>query len=208
MNRIQKICLVALAITAVALWGGTWAMQAQSKLVDYGEVSVVETPDQTESITPAAFVKEEFSPVIPDGINLAENARFDANGFNDVYPPGNAKDGDTDGASYWEGMANEYPNIFTATFEEVHSIHALKLLLCPKSIWGPRVQTFSVEISQDGENFVELLPSADYSFDPATGNELVLEFDETDVLALRLNFTGNTGATGAQMAELEIYSNE
>ncbi|MBR1929948.1 MAG: discoidin domain-containing protein [Lachnospiraceae bacterium] len=208
MKRLRGFCIIVLALAAVAVWGTTFVLQAQNKQSVYGEVTIVETPEQTESITPAAFVKEEFVPVIPKGTNIAQEARFDANGFNDVYPPGNAKDGETQGASYWEGVANEYPNIFTAVFEEPRQIHALKLLLCPKTIWGPRVQTFSVEVSQDGETFTELLASTDYRFDPATGNELVLEFDEVEVEAVQLTFTGNTGATGAQIAELEIYSVE
>ena len=208
MKKIRLVCLIVLALLAAGIWGGTFMLQAANKNTEYGAVTVVETPEQTESMVPTAFVREEFVPVIPEGVNIAEQARFDANGFNDVYPPGNAKDGDTDGASYWEGVANDYPNIFTASFEDTHSVHALKLLLFPKTIWGPRVQTFSVEVSEDGETFRELLPEEGYHFDPATGNELVLEFDAVEVMAIRLNFTGNTGATGAQIAELEIYSQE
>ncbi len=208
MKKIRVICLVLSGVLAAGIWGATFYLQVQSRTVTYGEVKIVETEDRTESTTHPAFVKEEFIPVVPDGTNIAQEARFDANGFNDVYAPGYAKDGDTSGPSYWEGAADDYPNILTAVFEETRSIHALKLLLNPQSIWGPRIQTFSVEVSEDGENFKELIPLTDYQFDPDTGNELVLEFDEIQAMAVRLTFTGNTGAVGAQIAELEIYSNQ
>ncbi|MCR4650323.1 MAG: discoidin domain-containing protein [Lachnospiraceae bacterium] len=208
MKKTGIIIMTLMSLSAIVIWGIVWDMRSYAGETEYGEVTVVEAPDQTESITPARFVREAFVPVVPDGVNISELARFDANGFNDVYPPGKAKDGKTDGPSYWEGEADAYPNIFTAEFDEPHRIHAIKLLLCPKTIWGARKQTFSVEVSTDGGDYVGLLPEQTYDFDPLTGNELVLEFEEIRAMKLRLIFTGNTGAGGGQIAELEIYANE
>jgi len=208
MNKVRIGLIVLLAILAAGLWGYTFSISSKAEETAYGEVNVVATADRTTSEIPARFVKEEYIPVIPDGVNIAEDAYFDANGYNDVYLSGKAKDGDTSGASYWEGAPDSYPNILTAVYNEEVNIHALRLLLCPLSIWGSRVQTFSVEISSDGENFTELIPSRDYTFDPNKGNEVVLEFDDVTVKAVRLQFTQNTGAVGAQLAELEIYSNQ
>ena len=83
--------------------------------------------------------------------------------------------------------------------------HAIKVCLCPKSIWSRRTQSFGVEISKDGENYTELLPITEYLFDPDTANEVVLEFENTECMSVRLVFTGNSGAGEAQVAELEIY---
>lgn len=208
MKKVRIILSVVLALVAIGMWVGAFFVQKSAETVVYGEVTVVPTADRTESIVPQALIKDVFQPVIPDGVNIASTASIKANNFNSSFSPAKVNDGDTAGSSYWEGAANEYPNIITATFEQNFNIHAIKLCLCPQSVWGPRIQTFNVEISTDGENFTELLPSAEYQFDPDTGNELVLEFDETNVKAVQLSFTGNTGAVGAQIAELEIYTED
>ena len=206
MKKIRSILIIILAVAAAGMWCGVFVLRSQAGKPAYGEITIVETADRTESAEHPAFVKEVFEPVIPDGENIAGEAKMTASGHNDVYVPNKVNDGDTAGASYWEGAANDYPNILTAAFEEEKSIHAVKVLLCPLSIWGARKQTFSVEISPDGENFEELIASADYDFDPDTGNELVLEFDAVTCKAVRLVFTSNTGSVGAQVAELELYS--
>lgn len=208
MKKIRIILIVILAVAVVGMWGAAFSITQGAKQVSYGEVTVVSTADRTESIVPPALVKEEFKPVIPDGVNIAGDATIKANNFNSSFSPLKVNDGNTAGTSYWEGAPNEYPNIISATFEQTYNIHAVKLCLCPQSVWGPRVQTFSVEVSADGETFTELLPSADYQFDPDKGNELVLEFDKKEIKAVQLTFTGNTGAVGAQIAELEIYSED
>ncbi|MCR5753244.1 MAG: discoidin domain-containing protein [Acetatifactor sp.] len=208
MNKV-RIALLAVALVCTAvLWGLVFVQQSNAGEASYGEVVVVPTAERNTSEVPKEFIKEEYIPVIPDGVNIAGDAYFDANGYNDVYLPGKAKDGETKGASYWEGAPDSYPNILTAVYQDEVTIHALRLLLCPQSVWGRRIQTFRVEISTDGENFTELIPSTDYEFDPDRGNEVVLEFDEVTVKAVRLSFTQNTGAVGAQLAELEIYSKQ
>lgn len=208
MNRIKKILIVILAIIATALWCLILVLRLETGKKSYGEISIVETPDRTESTQNPLFIKEVYEPVIPDGTNIAGDAKITANGFNDVYTPRKAADGKTEGISYWEGESDAYPNILTAMFKEEHKIHAIKVCLCPQTVWGARVQTFSVEISGDGENFTELIPSKEYEFNPDTANEVVLEFNEVSCSAVQLVFTANTGASGAQTAEFEIYSNE
>ena len=170
-----------------------------------GKVTVMEAPAQSEMFTHDAFVIEEYESVIPDGTNIATEAKAFANGQTDVYGANKAVDGKTSGTSYWEGETDAYPNILTLAFKESHKIHAAKLLLNPLAVWSARNQTFSVEVSSDGESFTELLPSAIYEFTPKRNNEVVLEFPETEVVAVRFIFTENTGAGGAQVAEAEIY---
>lgn len=205
---VRNLLLAVTALLAVALWCIVLVRHFGSQEVSHGEIVVVETPDRTESAQHPLFIREVYEPVIPAGVNIAQMAKIEADSFTEVYTPRKVKDGKTAGQSYWEGAPDSYPNILTASFEEEYGIHAIKVCLCPQSVWGARTQTFSVEISRDGENFEELLASADYEFNPDTANEVVLEFDEVTCRAVRLVFTANTGAGGAQVAELELYSED
>lgn len=207
-NKIRTIIIIVAALIAAIMWVAVLILRPEAATPSYGEIRVVETPDRTESTEHPLFVKVVYEPVIPDGTNIASIAKIEANGYNDVYVPRKVKDGRTTGVSYWEGASDAYPNILTATFPEEHTIHAIKVCLCPQSVWGARTQTFSVEISEDGDNFQELIPSKDYEFNPDTNNEVVLELDTVSCKAVQLVFTGNTGASGAQVAELELYSED
>lgn len=208
MKKIRIILMILTALVAAGMWGTVFILQTGADEPTYGEVTVVETPDRTESTEHPLFIVEEYEPVVPAGTNIINMAKIEANAFNDVYTPRKVKDGDAGGTSYWEGAPDSYPNILTATFEEEHCFHAFKLLLNPQTVWGARKQTFSVEVSYDGENFEGFIASAEYDFDPKTNNEVVIEFDETSFRAVRFVFTANTGASGAQLAELELYSND
>lgn len=208
MNRTKKALIVLLTVVAGILWCAVLILFICGRNISYGQTSVVETPDRTESTENPLFVKEVYEPVIPDGTNIAADAKMKASGFNDAYTPIKVNDGRTEGQSYWEGENGAYPNILTATFKETHKIHAIKVCLCPQSVWSMRMQTFCVQISGDGENFTELIPAGDYEFNPDTANEVVMDFDEVECKAVQLVFTGNTGAGGAQVAEFEIYSKE
>lgn len=208
MKKVRFLLIIILAVLAAGLWCTVFVLRSGAGEQTYGQVTVVETPDRTESTEHPLFIKEVYEPVVIDGTNIAGLAKIEANGYNDVYTPRKVKDGKTAGVSYWEGESDAYPNILTATFPEEHHLHAIKVCLCPQSVWGARTQTFSVETSSDGENFEEFIASGDYEFNPDTANEVVLEFDETSCRAVRLVFTANTGASGAQVAELELYSHD
>ncbi len=209
MKNVRIILLIVFALAAAGIWGYAISSKPADENSDSkGDITLVATTEQTEIETPSYFVVEEYDPIIPDGTNIADLSRFDASGYNDVYLPGKAKDGKTAGASYWEAAADSYPNTLTAIFQESFNVHAVKLMLCPLPIWGTRIQTFSIEVSEDGENFKEIVASEDYTFDPKTDNEVVVEFDEVNMKSIRLIFTQNTGAVGAQVAEWEIYSND
>jgi hypothetical protein len=167
-------------------------------------VTVVAAPEQTEAQEHPAFVKEEFVLVLPEGENIALGKKIKDNGFTDVYAANRANDGKTDGPSYWEGK--EYPNTLTIDLEEPATIHAIRVALNPMEIWGKRTQTFSVNISADGENYTELVASTQYTFDPKEGNQVQILFDPVETRFVQLVFTENSGAGGGQVAEFEIYS--
>ncbi|MBR6395725.1 MAG: discoidin domain-containing protein [Lachnospiraceae bacterium] len=201
--KILKTVTLVLCIVAVACALIT-CLLLTTKGANYN-VTVMEAPAQSESFTHEAFAVEEYEPVIPSGTNIASLGKAAANGHTDVYGPNKVTDGKTNGASYWEGETDAYPNELTLSFKEVHSVHAIKLLLCPLAVWSKRTQDFGVWVSTDGENYTELIKSASYDFDPRKNNEVVLEFEKCDLMSLKLIFTANTGAGGAQVAELEVY---
>lgn len=170
------------------------------------KVIIHETIEQTASMEHPDFVKEEYVLVLPEGENIALGKKVKASGFHDVYTPRKVVDGIAVGTSYWEGKADEYPNILTIDLGESYAIHAIRVCLSPMAIWGKRTQTFSVHISEDGENFTELYAEKEYVFDPDSGNEVQLLFDSIKAQFVRLEITSNTGASGGQIAEFEIYS--
>lgn len=206
MKKIKWIVLAVAVVAVAGIWGKVLASQGAEVAHGWGDITVVEAPEQTQSQEHPLFIKEVYEPVIPEGENIVRDAKIEDNGYNDVYNARKVKDGNVNGQSYWEGVSNAYPNTLTAAFEEDRTVHAMKLMLCPKPIWSARTQSFSVDISTDGENFTEFMTKQDYEFTPDRNNEVVLKFDEITVRAIRLNFYSNTGAEGAQIAEWEIYS--
>ena len=198
----KGICLLPILLAAI-LWGVVW-YQHQTGM-DSGTVVVMKNSDSNVAMDHPQFIKEPYEPVIPEGINIAPDGKVDASSFQETYVPRKAIDGKTKGISYWEGAEDTYPNRLILTWKEQHSCHAIKVCLCPDAAWSERIQNFSVEISRDGESFEELLPEKEYVFSPDTGNEIVLEFPEEQVMGIQLVFTENTGASGAQVAEFEVY---
>ena len=134
---------------------------------------------------------------------LASGIAFEAtaNGKTQSYGANNVGDGNLN--SYWEGAGKNQDEL-TLAFKEPVSPTSLTICLNPASIWGKRTQIFSILGSSDGENFTELVPSADYVFDPDTGNSVVIPLPGQALTAIRLAFTKNSGAAGAQAAEVIV----
>lgn len=198
------IVLLALAIILVNGYGILAAGKPKTELAPEN-LTVVAAPEQTESMEHEDFAKEEYVSVLPEGTNIALEGKIKSNGFEGTFTERKAIDGKTEGASYWEGSADSYPNELTVSFEEAHTIRAIRVALNPDSIWGKRTQTFSVFYANaEGEGNL-LLPETAYEFSPDRGNEVILDFEETPVTSLTLQFTANTGALGGQVAEFEIY---
>lgn len=212
MRRIRKtfavnrfVCLIPL-ILAVLVWGIVAYLHIMNEHAQAtGVIVKIENSDSTTVMDHPQFVKEPYEPIVLDGTNIAPDAKADASSFQETYVPRKVIDGKTKGDSYWEGAADTYPNKLILTWKEMHQCHAIKVCLCPNTAWSERIQSFSVEISRDGESFEELLPEKDYIFTPDTGNEVVLECPEEQIMGIQLVFTENTGASGAQVAEFEVY---
>jgi hypothetical protein len=120
-----------------------------------------------------------------------------------AFAPSNTTDGNAD--SYWESANNAFPQTVTVDLGAATSVRRLVLKLPPATAWGARTQTLSVLGSNDGSSFAQVLASAGYRFDPASGNSVTVAVT-ADQRYLRLNFTGNTGWPAGQLSELEAYT--
>ena len=134
--------------------------------------------------------------------NLALDATMTASSALQYFPATNAND-DNDG-SYWESEDGQpFPQTLTADLGATQPESSVVLTL--PSNWGSRVETLSVLGSTDGTDFSTLVPSADYTFDPATQNTVTIPLPPgTEAQQLRLSVTGNTGWTAAQLSEFEV----
>lgn len=206
---MKKSGLIMIAILAIVLAGmNIFVYIGKSPIhTDGDNLQVVTAPDQEEAMENEQFTVPVYDPVVIEGKNVAPEGLCDANGYSDVYPATYANDGSPIGASYWEGPVGE-DSILTLNMKKTYHIHTLKIALNPATIWAKRTQTLSVSISDDGKNFTEIVPSADYVFDPKTGNEVVIPIDEVNTQYVRLTITKNTGASAGQVGELEVYTND
>ncbi|WP_239123771.1 discoidin domain-containing protein [Rhizocola hellebori] len=138
----------------------------------------------------------------PNG-NLAAGKPASATSQNGPYAPGNAVDGDPN--TYWESVNNSWPQSLTVDLGAAYNINRVVLKLPPPAAWAARTQTLSVLGSTDNSSYSQIVGSAGYTFNPATGNSVTINFTSTSRRYVRLTFTGNTGWPAAQVAEFEVY---
>ncbi len=201
INIILGIILLALLACVFFVKPG----QTKQEMMEEN-VTIVNAIEQEKSMEHPDFIIEEYVPVIPEGVNIALEGKMDASSYEGGFVPKKANDGDTAGGSYWEGKKDTYPNVLTLDLKEEKSFYAVRVCVCPQIIWGRREQTFSIQISNDGENFTQLVAEAVYVFDPKEGNEATIYFNEVKAQYVQLVFTANTGSIGGQVAEFEVYS--
>jgi hypothetical protein len=135
--------------------------------------------------------------------NLALTATLTGGSALPGFPASNANDGNN--GSYWESQDGAaWPQTLTADLGAVQPVGSVVLTLPPD--WGARTQTISVLGSADGSTYTTLVPSAAYTFDPATQNTVTIPLPaNTQTQYLQLSVTGNTGWDAAQISEFEIY---
>jgi hypothetical protein len=136
--------------------------------------------------------------------NLALHQPATSSGYTQTYAPGNAVDGDT--SSYWESTNNAFPQWFQVDLGAAHSVGRIVMDLPPSSSWGNRTQTITIQGSTDGSNYTTLVGSANYTFNPSTGNTVTVTFTAASVRYLKLTFTANTAWPAGQLSELQAYA--
>ena len=136
--------------------------------------------------------------------NLALNQLTSASGYTQTYVPGNATDGNT--SSYWESTNSAFPQWLQVDLGAAKSFSRIVLDLPPSSSWSTRTQTLSVQGSTDGSGFSTIVGSANYTFNPSTGNTVTITFPSASYRYVRLNFTANTGWPAGQVSEFQVWA--
>lgn len=201
-NIIALVLFALFVIMSIVVLVGNSSSNMEDK-----NLKVVTAPDQDEAMENEQFTIPEYKSAKVKGKNVALDGKASANGYTDVYTPVYANDGDRNTTSYWEGEGKGNDEL-TIELQKVYTIHTVRLSVNPATIWGARKQTLSISVSEDGKDYKEIVASAEYDFDPNTGNEITIPFDEVKAKYVRATFTKNTGAKGGQVAEFEIYSND
>ncbi|WP_431681885.1 discoidin domain-containing protein [Kitasatospora sp. KL5] len=124
-----------------------------------------------------------------------------ASSANASYTANNAADGNT--GTYWESSNNAFPQWYQADLGSAVPVN--KLVLRLPSGWETRSETLKVQGSTDGTNFTDLVASAAYTFNPATGNSATINLSTTTARYVRLSFTANSAWPAAQLSEFEVY---
>ncbi|MFF4301946.1 discoidin domain-containing protein [Streptomyces sp. NPDC001601] len=136
--------------------------------------------------------------------NLALHRPTSESSHTQVYGSSNATDGDT--STYWESANNAFPQWVQVDLGAGTGVKRIVLALPPSAAWATRTQTISVQGSTDGGTFTQLLASAGYTFDPATGNTATLTLPATATTRyLRLTFTANNGWPAGQVSEFQVF---
>ncbi|MGX7826593.1 CARDB domain-containing protein [Actinokineospora sp. 24-640] len=135
------------------------------------------------------------------GGNVAAGKPVEASSSIFSFVPANANDGNL--ATYWE--SNGLPATLTVKLGANADISSVTVKLNPDPIWGPRTQAIQLlGREQSASGFTSLKARADYSFS-ASGNQNSVTIPVTARTAdVRLQFFTNTGAPGAQVAELQV----
>jgi hypothetical protein len=152
---------------------------------------------------PAGQISEfEIYGATSSSTNLALGKTLTASGTSQSFVAANAND--SNAATYWESTNSAFPQWLQVDLGASVSVNKVVLKL-PTSGWAARTQTLAVQGSTTGSGFTDVVASAGYTFDPASGNTVSIGFTATTTRYLRLNFTANTGWPAAQVGEFEVY---
>ena len=117
----------------------------------------------------------------------------------------NATDGHPN--TYWEAASNDKNSWIEVDLGSVKNVDRIVIML--NSSWADRTQTFSIKGSRDGASYTELVASKDHLFRRSKQNTVIVTLEQSaDVRYIRICFTKNTGAPGAQVGELQVYGSE
>ncbi|MEG9548495.1 CARDB domain-containing protein [Streptomyces baarnensis] len=136
-----------------------------------------------------------------EATDLARGKTVTASGSHGEFPAANANDGKVD--SYWE--SNGLPADLTVKLGADADLESVVVKLNPDPIWASRTQDIQVlGRAQDGTAFTSLRARAGYAFDPSGNSNTVTIPVDGRVADLQLRFFSNTGAPGAQVAEIQV----
>ncbi|MFD1907406.1 CARDB domain-containing protein [Paenibacillus rhizoplanae] len=164
--------------------------------------TVAPTPTSTPVPTPTSTPVPTATPTTGPGSNLAVGKAIHASSSVFTFVAANANDGEV--TTYWEGAGGDYPNTLTVNLGANANITSVVVKLNPAAAWSTRTQTIQVlGHNQSTGTFTSLVPAAEYTFNPASGNAVTIPVTAT-VSELQLKFTANSGSSAGQVAELQI----
>jgi hypothetical protein len=149
------------------------------------------------------YGEEDGGPVDPplEGTDLARNKPIEATSTTQDYVATNANDGNL--TTYWESAG--FPSGLTVKLGADADVEAVVVKLNPDRAWAARKQSLEVlGRAQGASAFTALKARADYSFSPSSGQNSVVIPVKGRVADVRLAFHSNTGAPGAQAAEVQV----
>ncbi|MET7819751.1 discoidin domain-containing protein [Micromonospora zamorensis] len=164
---------------------------------------LVTAPVVTPAAASAAPVSDPVAAAARVAMLAGLSATMTASSYNQNYVASNANDGNA--STYWESANNAFPQWIQADLGATVSVDRVVLKLPPASDWQTRTQTLSVLGSTNGSTFTTVKASADYTFNPASGNTATVSFTAASTRYVRVQVTGNTGWPAAQLSEVEVY---
>jgi hypothetical protein len=136
--------------------------------------------------------------------NLAAGKPATASSVTQTYVAANVTDADA--STYWESASNAFPQWVQVDLGSSQALGKLVLKLPPATSWAARTQTLAVAASTDGSTFATVVPSASYTFDPATGNTVTIPVANAPTgRYVRVTVTANSGWPAAQLSDLEVF---
>lgn len=111
---------------------------------------------------------------------------------------------DGDRSTYWQG--NNQTATLSLDLQAVYTLNHFIVRLPNSGNWGTRTQTVTVTGSVDGQTYTPVLEGEQqWQFVQNVGDCIVILDTPVNVRYLQLAFSNNTGATGPQVGEWELY---
>ncbi|MEV6116097.1 discoidin domain-containing protein [Streptomyces sp. NPDC052109] len=185
----------ALAVTV----GGTTLTWTDSQPATATVSYYVKARDAAGNVSPAGNTVTRTGTG-GSGTNLALHKPITGTPYTYTYAPANANDGDL--TTYFEGSS--YPSRLTVQLGANADVTSVVVKLNPASAWSTRTQTIQVlGREQSATDFTSISAAQTYTFDPNTGNTVTIPVSAT-VADVELSITGNSGAPGGQVGELQV----
>ncbi|MFF8537985.1 discoidin domain-containing protein [Streptomyces sp. NPDC015532] len=135
------------------------------------------------------------------GPNAAADAVTRAGSARGAHTAVKVTDGDAD--TYWQAgkKSAQWVQTDLGRTKRVRQV----VLRLPEH-WQTRKQTLALQGSADGKSFATLKSSAQYVFSPGNGNTVKVSFPATLARYVRADFSGNSVASTAQLAEMQVLT--
>ncbi|MEV6312073.1 CARDB domain-containing protein [Streptomyces sp. NPDC051840] len=183
--------------------GNTVTVDFASKEVRYIRVQVTANTgwNAAQLSQVEVYGEDDPGPTPVEGSNLALDKPIEASSYTQTYVAANANDGET--GTYWE--SNGHPSTLTVKLGADADVEAVVVKLSPDQAWSTRTQGIEVlGRAQAATGFTSVKARADHVFSPS-GNQNTVTIPVSGRYAdVQLKFSSNTGAPGAQVAELQV----